>query len=373
MRIGIDARSLKKQRAGIGNYIHGLVRFLPQVGSEHDYFFYSNREIDAGVSGKRVSEQIDRAFGWCPGSLWLRGRGASLARRDQLDVFWATYPILPAGVPSRILKIVTVYDLVWLRFPETTSNYARLVQKIWARKAIEKADLIVTISRSTAEDLALELAVPEEKIHCVYPGVFERYKPGNPHQSAEYISKKYSVSPSYMAAVGTVEPRKNLKLLVEVVRMLKSKGQLKCPLLVAGANGWRNSSLYRQIRAAELTEDEIRFLGYLPDEDLPFFYSGADVFLFPTLYEGFGMPPIEAMACGTPVIASNARCMPEVLGDAAILEPPDSAQRFADAILMLQTNVNLRNAMRAAGIHKAQEYCWQASAKQLLGLIGRQC
>jgi glycosyltransferase involved in cell wall biosynthesis len=174
-----------------------------------------------------------------------------------------------------------------------------------------------------------------------------------------------------MAAVGTVEPRKNLKLLVEVVRLLKSKGQLKCPLLVAGANGWRNSPLHQQIQAAELTEDEIRFLGYLPDEDLPFFYSGADVFLFPTLYEGFGMPPIEAMACGTPVIASNARCMPEVLGDAAILEPPDSAQGFADAILMLQTDVNLRNAMRAAGNRKAQEYCWQASAKQLLALLGR--
>ena len=140
MRIGIDARSLKKQRAGIGNYIHGLVRLLPQVGPEHDYFFYSNREIDLGVSGKRVSEQIDRAFGWCPGSLWLRGRGASLARRDKLHVFWATYPILPAGIPRGVLKIVTVYDLVWLRFPETTANYALLVQKIWARKAIEKAD-----------------------------------------------------------------------------------------------------------------------------------------------------------------------------------------------------------------------------------------
>src|SRR5438552_2785189 len=275
MRIGIDARSLKKQRAGLGNYIHGLVRLLPQVGPEHDYFFYSNREIDLGVSGKRVSEQIDRAFGWCPGSLWLRGRGASLARRDQLDVFWATYPILPAGVPRGVLKIVTVYDLVWLRFPETTANYALLVQKIWARKAIEKADLIVTISRSTAEDLALELGVPEKKIQCVYPGVFERYKRRDPHLAAAYMSRKYGVSPNYMAAVGTVEPRKNLKLLVEVVRILKSNGQLTCPLLVVGASGWKSSPLFRQIQAAGLTEDEIRFLGYLSDEDLPFFYSGA--------------------------------------------------------------------------------------------------
>lgn len=369
MRIGIDARPLCLQRAGIGNYIHGLVRLLPQVGPGNDYFFYSNRELDLLVSGKCVNKQIDRRFGWCPGSFWLRGRGGSLARRDRLDVFWATFPILPAGVPRRVFKIVTVYDLVWLRFPETTGRYALLVQKIWARRAIEEADLIVAISGSTAEDLVRELAVSEAKIRCVYPGVFEEYKPHDPQRAADHMSRKYGVPSRYMAALGTVEPRKNLKVLVEVLSILKNKGQLECPLLVVGARGWKSSPLFRQIQAAGLTEDEIRFLGYLPDEDLPFFYSGAEVFLFPTLYEGFGLPPLEAMACGTPVIASNARCMPEVLGDAAILEPPDNAQRFADAILKLRGNANLRNAMQAAGFHKAEEYCWQASAKQLLGLI----
>ncbi len=372
MRIGIDARCLRKPRTGIGNYIHGLVRLFPQVGPEHDYFFYSNREIDLAVSGKRVNEQIDRAFGWCPGTFWLRERVGSLIDRDRLDVFWATYPMLPARVPSGVLKIVTVHDLVWLRFPETTTNYARWVQKIWTRQAIESADLIATNSHSTAEDLVRELGASEAKIQCVYPGVSDRYKRRDPLHAAEYISKKYGVPPNYMAAVGTVEPRKNLKLLVEVVRVLKSNGQLKCPVLIAGASGWKSSPLFRQIQAAGLTEDEIRFLGYVPDEDLPFFYSGAEVFLFPTLYEGFGLPPVEAMACGTPVIASNARCMPEVLGDAAILEPPDSAQRFADAILKLRANPNLRRAMQAAGVHKAEDYSCQVSAKQLLSIIDKQ-
>jgi glycosyltransferase involved in cell wall biosynthesis len=372
MRIGIDARPLCSQRKGIGNYVYGLVKHMSRLAPDNDYFLYANRDIESNNFGVSLNERIDRAFGWCPGSFWLRGRGGSLARRDRLDVFWATYPILPASVPRGVLKIVTVYDLVWLRFPETTANYALLVQKVWARKAIEKADLVLTISRSTAEDLIRELGVPEAKVRCVYPGVFEGYKRQDPQRAAEYISKKYGVRPDYMAAVGTVEPRKNLKLLVEVVRILKSKGQLRCPLLVAGANGWKSSPLFRQIQMAGLTENEIRFLGYLPDEDLPFFYSGAEIFLFPTLYEGFGLPPLEAMACGTPVIASNARCMPEVLGNAAILEAPDSAQRFVEAILKLQANVNLRHTMQAAGILKAEEYCWHASAKELLGLIDRQ-
>jgi glycosyltransferase involved in cell wall biosynthesis len=344
---------------------------MSRLAPDNDYFLYANRDIESNNFGASLNERIDRAFGWCPGSLWLRGRGGSLIRRNQLDVFWATYPILPARVPRGVLKIISVYDLVWLRFPETTANYAQAVQKIWARKAIKEADLIVTISRSTAEDLVRELGVPETKIGCVYPGVFESFKRRDPQHAVEYISKKYGVPQNYMAAVGTVEPRKNLKLLVEVVRILKSKGQLKCPLLVAGASGWKSSPLFRQIQAAGLTENEIRFLGYLPDEDLPFFYSGAEVFLFPTLYEGFGLPPVEAMACGTPVIASNARCMPEVLGDAAILEPADSAQRFADAILKLRANLHVRLAMQAAGVHKAEEYRWQASAQQLLGLIDK--
>jgi glycosyltransferase involved in cell wall biosynthesis len=369
MRIGIDARCLRKPRTGIGNYIHGLASLFPQVGPENEYFFYSNREIDLDVPGQRVNQQIDRAFSWCPGSFWLRGRVGRLVRRDKLNVFWATYPILPARVPAGIIKIVTVHDLVWLRFPETAANYALLVQKIWARKAIESADLVATNSHSTAEDLVRELGVSEAKIRLVYPGVLNRYKRRDRQQAAEYISRKYGVTPNYMATVGTVEPRKNLKLLVEVVRILKSNGQLKCPLLVVGASGWKSSPLFRQIQAAGLTENEIRFLGYLPDEDLPFFYAGAEVFLFPTLYEGFGLPPVEAMACGTPVIASNARCMPEVLGEAAILEPPDNAQRFADAILNLRAHGNLRREMQAAGVHKAEEYSCHASAKKLLGFI----
>src|SRR5438045_5910352 len=210
MRIGIDARPLKAQRTGIGNYIHGLVRFLPQVGPEDDYFFYSNRVIDLGFSGHRVIERIDSAFGWCPGSFWLQARGASLIRRDHLDVFWATYPILPAGVSRGVLKIVTVHDLVWLRFPDTTANYPHLAQKIWARKAIGNADLIMTNSQSTGEDVVKEFGVPDAKIRCVSPGVFERYTPRNPQQAAEYISRKYGVPMDYMAAVGTLEPRKNL-------------------------------------------------------------------------------------------------------------------------------------------------------------------
>jgi glycosyltransferase involved in cell wall biosynthesis len=368
MRIGIDARPLNKQRTGIGNYIQGLVELLPRVAPQHDYFLYSNRNLERHLLDG-MSERIDGTFGWCPGSFWLLGRGARLARQDEVDVYWATNAILPARMPAGVLKIVTVYDLVWLRYPETMTRYVRLVQSMCARKAIADADYVVVISRSTQDELIQTLGVPREKTKLVYPGVADRYKSQNQAKAAEYISRKYSVPQRYLATVGIVHPRKNQQFLVGVLRILKNNGQLDCPLLIAGPMGWKNSPLFREIQAAGLTENDIRFLGYIPDEDMPLFYAGAQVFLFPTLYEGFGLPPVEAMACGAPVIASDAPCMPEVLGDAAILEPLTSHERFATAILRVLADDQLREALRAKGMRRAQSFRYETSVKQLLEIF----
>jgi len=287
-------------------------------------------------------------------------------RKDELDVFWSTASILPPGVPEGLLKIVTVYDLVWLRFPETMTRINLYIHRMCAERAIRTADLVIVISRSTGEELTRLLAIPEQRIRLIYPGVSERYCPQDPEKSAEFISKKYGVPGRYLAAVGTLEPRKNLGMLVKALRMLKSNGSLFCPLLVAGASGWKNSQLIREIQEAGLTEENIRFLGYMPDEDLPFFYGGAQLFLFPSLYEGFGIPPLEAMACGVPVIASNAQCMPETLGDAAVLESPASPEGFAKAIMRVLMDEDLRRNLRLRGIDRAREFSWQRSAGQLL-------
>jgi alpha-1,3-rhamnosyl/mannosyltransferase len=182
-----------------------------------------------------------------------------------------------------------------------------------------------------------------------------------------------------MATVCSIEPRKNLKLLVEVLRILKSRNKLPFPLLVAGGSGWKNSDLFRRVESAGLTSSEVAFLGYLPDIDLPRFYAGAQLFLFSTLYEGFGLPPLEAMASGTPVVASDAPCMPEVLGDAAILRSPGSAEIFADAVLMVLEDEGLRQRLRSAGFVQSQNYRWERSAMALnnvfeeyrSGLVGR--
>jgi glycosyltransferase involved in cell wall biosynthesis len=369
MRIGIEVCPLSKQLTGIGNYIRGLVEWFPRVAPQHDYFLYSNRKINLSNSEGMFRPRIDHTFSRLPGSFWIRGRCARLARRDRLDVFWASGALLPSGIPRGTLKVVTVYDMVWLRCPETTTRYNLLIQKMWFRKAVAEADLVVVISRSTQDELIESLAVPRQKTRLVYPGIAERYQAQDSSIAAEYISRKYRVPPRYLATVGIVHPRKNQRFLVEVLRILKHNGQLDCPLLVVGPIGWKNSPLFREIEEAKLTQNEIRFLGYMPDEDMPSFYAGAQAFLFPTLYEGFGLPPVEALACGTPVIASDSPCMPEVLGDAAILEPLSSPQRFAAAVVKVLGDPDLRSNMKAEGIRRAQKFRYETSAKQLVGFF----
>jgi glycosyltransferase involved in cell wall biosynthesis len=366
MRIGIDARPLGHQRTGVGNYVYNLAGMLPSLAPEHDWFLYSNREIRSPLPSGVFQERKDDAFRFCPGSFWLMLRGGPLTRKDHLNVFWSTAAMLPPGIPKGVLKIVTVYDLVWLRFPQTMNRYNLYVHKIFAERSIRAADLVIVISRSTGEELTRLLGIPAEKIKVVYPGISERYKPGDTDRAAEYISKKYGVPQRYLAAVGTLEPRKNLGLLVKVLRILKAQGKHHCPVLIAGGSGWRNSGLFNEIQAAGLTEAEIKFLGYVPDEDLPSFYTGAQLFLFPSLYEGFGIPPLEAMACGVPVVASNARCMPETLGGAAILESPDSPDRFAQAVIRGLEDEDVRRSLEVDGINRAREFSWERSAGQLL-------
>jgi glycosyltransferase involved in cell wall biosynthesis len=366
MRIGINAQPLSRQRTGIRNYVQGLVRLLPQVAPQHEYILYSNREINLPAVDGILRKRIDRTFGWCPGALWFKGRTGMLARKDRLDVFWSTAPMLPFRLPSSVPKIVTVYDLVWVRCPETTTSYNAFLHKMWAYNALVEADFIVVISRSVKDELIQDLGVPKEKIRLVYPGIAEYYKVQDGLSAANYISAKYGVPSRYMATVGIVHPRKNLGLVVEALRILKNAGQLDCPLLVVGPIGFKNSSLFQAIQTAGLTQDEIRFLGYMPEEDMPSFYAGAQLFLFPSLYEGFGLPPVEAMACGTPVIASDAPSMPEVLGDAAILEPLTSPQRFASAIIKVLSDENFRHSMQVKGIHRAENFRYEISVRNLL-------
>lgn len=370
MRIGIDARPLSVQpRTGIGNYVFELLEQLPQLGPEHDYFLYSNRPISSQLPQAHARIRVDHKFARVPSTFWLIGRGRQLAQRDRLDVFWSTTSIVPFALPETVMKVVTVYDLVWRRFPQTMQARNLWLHRAFAEKAIRNSDRVIVISRSTADEVKRFLGIPLDRIRLVYPGLSRNYKPHDHNVAADFISRKYNVPSNYLATVATIEPRKNLSLLIRVLQILKNSGGLSCPLLIAGASGWKNSPLFKLVRESGLTDEHIRFLGFIPAEDLPQFYAGAKIFLFPSFYEGFGLPPVEAMACGTPVIAANVQPMPEVLGDAAILEPPLNPERFAEALTQVLGDVDLRNIMRERGFRRAQVFRRESSAQQLLDAL----
>jgi glycosyltransferase involved in cell wall biosynthesis len=370
MRIGIDARPLSVQpRTGIANYLFELLGQLPERAPEHEYFLYSNRPIDNQMPQSHLHVRIDGKLGNAPSTFWLFARGRHFAQRDRLDVFWSTTSIAPFALPKNVMKVSTVYDLVWRRFPETMQTRNLWLHRAFAERVIRNSDRVIAISRSTANDVRQFLRVPNERISLVYPALSKNYKPQDQAAAADFISLKYDVPPAYLATVATIEPRKNLSLLIRVLKILKESGRLVCPLLICGASGWKNSPLFHQVRDSGLTEEHIRFLGFLSSEDLPRFYAGARVFLFPSLYEGFGLPPVEAMACGTPVIAANSQPMPEVLGDAAILESPLDPESFANAITRVLADRKLLHTMRERGFQKAQTFDRRSSAQQLLSAL----
>jgi len=370
MRIGIDCRPLSRPPAGVSRVLTNIIRELQLIDNENLYYLYSDREFDLPFHSERWRKRIHSRFRFLPGTFWLQTDARSMSLQDRVDVFWGTAQILPLGLPAKVGKVLTVHDLVWQLYPETTTWFGRYAHRRYAERSIREADRVISDSESTARDLQRILNVPESKIEVVHLGVGPAYKPHDPSAAAEYVASKYGVSKDYGLTVGTVEPRKNLVTLVEAMKILRDRGEHSLQLLVAGGTGWKNAKIYNSVQRSGLTESDIRFVGFVPEENLPVLYSGASIFLFPSLYEGFGLPLVEAMACGAPVVASNIAVTAEVVQDAALLVPPLEAEGFAEAMQYVRRDSSLRAAMIQKGFERARHFRWDEAAKQMLQIFG---
>jgi glycosyltransferase involved in cell wall biosynthesis len=346
-----------------------LIRELERLDSANDYFLYAKQDFPLPFENPRWRKRILEKKRFHP----LRGRfhlglWQSLAQ-DRIELFWETKHVLPFALPRRLRKIVSVYDLVWRILPETTEREDYYLQRFFAEPSFRQADRLVCDSENTRHDLERILGLPAEKATVIYPGVLADYWPRDAQASAQFIAHKYQTSDNYICTVGTVEPRKNIVGLVEAVRLLRAQSDFTPQVLIAGGSGWRNSNIYESVARAGLSERQIKFLGYVPEEDLPALYSGARIFVMPSLYEGFGIPLIEAMACGAPVVASNVSSIPEVVQDAGILVSPTRPQEFADAIARLENDPALRSRLIERGLRRAKDFRYDTSARKLLRLF----
>ena len=366
MRIGINALPLSRLQAGAARVIRSVIEQWRKIDSDNSYILYSDRDFDLPWENDRWRKRIFSPIPLLPGTLWLQSVGRMMILRDRLDVFWGTANLLPLGLPQSLAKVLTVHDLILPLYAKSADPLNRWMYWLYGRRSAVQADRIIAVSQWTARDLERIFAVPESRIEVINHGVGPAFKPLDSQVAAEYVANKYGVSKDYILTVGTLGPHKNLITLVEALRILRNRGALGFELLVVGAQARKNSKVLEFIRSSGLTGQEIRFLGFVPDEDLPMLYSGSRLFALPSLYEGFGLPLVEAMACGVPVIASNTSAVPEAVGDAGILLPPTQPAAFADAILRVRSDANLRRRMIEKGLKHASGFRWDKAARQHL-------
>jgi glycosyltransferase involved in cell wall biosynthesis len=370
MRIGIDATPFALAMDGISRSVREIAMQLQKLDRDNDYYLYSRVDFDFPIENPRWHKCLHPRVPHLLGNFYL-GKASNHGRGAQaLDVFWAgRVCAFPFGLSPAVGRVITIHDLVWLLYPKTMRVVNRVLHLLLAEKGIEQADRIIAVSESTRRGLVERLGVAPEKVAVVHHGVAERFAPCDPAQSAQFIAEKYGTSRNYVCAVGTVEPRKNIVALIEAVKILRDRGQLHHQLLIAGGAGWRTSDIYAKVERCRLTEREVKFLGRVTEEDLPLLYSGATVFVFPSLYEGFGLPIVEAMACGAPVVASNTSSVPEVVQDAGILVPPNRPEEFAQAILRVTSDQRLHAQLTEKGLQRARAFRWELAATKILTTI----
>lgn len=378
MRIGYDLRALQTGSPpwGIGIYTHTVLENLLALDGENEYFIISHRRrgFDLEVPAiRRIN--LPRLPGYLNvfrDMLCLRRE----IRRCGLDVIHFTNPLqLSTDFDMGSLNyrtVITVYDLIPFHFPnEIFTGKRKPLGLIYRRLlgSVKKMPHIITISRHTKADLENMLGIPGERIMVIYPGVGEEY--GARTGAASDIRKKYGLPERFIFYVGNFFPYKNLDNLFKALQILHEQAATQVPLVIGGrVHPFFKRSLDEKLLGMGL-DDKVIFLGYIPPEDLPILYNCAEVFVYPSLYEGFGLPVLEAMASGAAVACSSASSLPEVAGDGALLFDPRSPEDMADALKILLIDRRKREDLREKGVIQAGRFSWEKAARETLELYCR--
>lgn len=290
-----------------------------------------------------------------------------LARRTKLDLLHSLHYTRPLVLPCA--SVVTLHDMTFFLFPHLHTLPKRLFFPMAIRYSARVANALIADSESTRHDVIRLLRVQPGKTTTIPLGVTSEYRPVSNRALLEPIRQKCALPEKFLLYVGTVEPRKNLPALLRAYRSAVDAG-CSLPLVVVGRLGWMYDEVFRMVEALGLRE-RLKFTGYIPTQDLPLIYNLAEIFIYPSMYEGFGLPPLEAMACGTPVITTAVSSMPEHVGKAGVLVPPDDEGALARAILGLVNDDELRRRLAVEGPRQAAQFTWARTARETLQVYRR--
>jgi glycosyltransferase involved in cell wall biosynthesis len=362
LRIGVDVSMLSEQPTGIGRYTYETLSRAVSMG--HEWLLYSHRPL---AVGNWTQKNVHLRTGHIPKRmlrmLWLQTMVPVMAARDKVDVFWSPAHRLPSMLPRRVARVVTIHDLVWKHAGETMQPLSRWLDATLMPEAVRIADRVITVSTNTAKDVLSEMPYAEGKLHPILLGV------SNLSPAARFSSlKAIGLDAPYFLFVGTLEPRKNLTGLIEAYSRLPEEIKSCALLAIAGGKGWGGVDI-AGIAGKFGVRDRIRVLGYVSDEQLATLYEHAMFLAMPSFYEGFGLPLLEAMSRGTPVLTSNCASMPEIAGDAGLLVDPHDVDLIMKALQTFLSDETFVRNLGLRAIINAQRFSWELTAQQTLHVI----
>jgi len=370
-RVGFNAHLLSLgesyRGAGVSRYVHNLLTYLPQVDGGLSYVAFLG-DTRAHYPGWR--ERLSRWRTESPPAriLWEQIVQPWAAWRERLDLLHV--PVYVGPILSSCPVVATIHDLSFYLYPELFRPLNRIYLQSLTRRTAERAQGLIAVSANTRDDIVRVLGVSEKKVSVIPNGVSSDLHPIDDPERIGALRRRYGLPDHMILFLGTLEPRKNIRTLLEAYALLRQRNNLTHHLVIAGGKGWHYGEIYAAVERLGL-EDRVMFPGYIPWRELALWYNAADLFVYPSLYEGFGLPPLEAMACGTPVVVANTSSLPEVVGDAGVLVDPNDEQALAKAMSDVLSDPVRQRALREAGLSRAEAFSWQATAVQTAKLYRR--
>ncbi|MBW2308153.1 MAG: glycosyltransferase family 4 protein [Deltaproteobacteria bacterium] len=363
MRIGMDALPLSGEKSGVGYYTEQLLRALERVEGKNEYVLFSTRDFDSPFSdSSRFRKRIAPLL---LGYAWMQvGQPVQIAK-ERLDLYHGPNFVVPLAAPCP--TVITIHDLSSFILRKTHKWTNNLIQRVLVPPSARRSRLIIAVSDATRSDVVRILGIHEEKIRVIPEAVDGIFSPVADNESRRRVMRRLGLPEKFILFVGTLEPRKNIPTLLEAFAYLIRRGDIKHQLVLAGVQGWGGRSIQKKVRFLGI-EERVKFTGYVAREDLPMLYSMADSFVYPSLYEGFGLPPLEAMACGTPVIVSDGSALSSVVAEAGIRVDPNDVHGLAQAMRNVLMDKRLRSDLIKRGMERVKCFSWDATARETLAL-----
>jgi glycosyltransferase involved in cell wall biosynthesis len=362
MRIAFDGTTLRPGRTGVGYYTEHLLHHLAREAAGDELIVVSNRPVDT-TKPLPASVRVMSSGVRTPRMVWMQTLAPRVLRDLQPSVVHFTNGMIPIASP--VPTVVTIHDMSLTMYPRYHPFRRVLLNRPFVDLAARRAAAVITVSQSAKRDIVRIYGLPSERVHVVHEAAAPSFRPIADRAELERVRRQYRLPERFILYVGTIEPRKNLPKLIEGFAARHKTGELPHQLVCAGPYGWLSRDIEQRIERLHVT-NAVRFTGYVPFDDLPALYSLAEMFVFPSLYEGFGLPVIEAMASGTPVITGSVPALTEIAGGAIARVEDLRAETLGHAMVALGRDADRRRHLSMLGLARARTFSWERAARETL-------